>query len=75
LIDQLGSQTDAYDKAAQLAHLWHYQAVDLYSPALYNQYSTALGFFIKTKDGVKLPYPSEQGIYMLYIPALPIQQK
>jgi protease IV len=75
LIDQLGSQTDAYDKAAQLAHLWHYRIVDLYSSALYNQYSTALGFFLQTKDGVKLPYPSEQGIYMLYIPAMPIQQK
>jgi protease-4 len=75
LIDQLGSQTDAYDKAAQLAHLWHYQTVDLYTQALYSQYSTALGFFLQTKDGVKLPYPSEQGIYMLYIPALPIQQK
>jgi protease-4 len=75
LIDQLGSQTDAYNKAAQLAHLWHFQTVDLYSQALYSQYSTALGFFLQSKDGVKLPYPSEQGIYMLYIPALPIQQK
>ena len=75
LIDQLGTETDAYDKAAQLAHLWHYQAVDLYSQALYSQYSSALGFFLQTKDGVKLPYPSEPGTYMLYIPTLPIQQK
>jgi protease IV len=75
LIDQLGSETEAYDKAASFAHLWHYQAVDLYTPAVYNPTPSALGFFLQTKDGVKLPYPSEPGTYMLYIPTLPIQQK
>ncbi len=75
LIDQLGSETDAYDKAARLAHLWHYQAIDLYMPAAYVQTPSALGFFLQSKDGVKLPYPSEPGIYMLYIPTLPIEQK
>jgi len=75
LIDQLGSETDAYDRAARLAHLWHYQAVDLYAPALYSSTPSALGFFLQSKDGVKLPYPSEPGIYMLYIPTLPIEQK
>ena len=75
LIDELGSETQAYDKAAELAHLWHFQAVDLYSPAIYNSSSSALGFFLQTKDGIKLPYPSEPGTYMLYIPALPVQPK
>lgn len=75
LIDQLGSETDAYEQAARLAHLWHYQAVDLYIPATYVQTTNALGFFLETKDGVKLPYPSAPGIYMLYIPTLPIEQK
>jgi len=75
LIDQLGSETDAYDRAARLAHLWHYQAVDLYAPALYSSTPSALGFFLQSKDGVKLPYPSEPGIYMLYIPTLPVEQK
>jgi protease-4 len=75
LIDQLGSQTDAFEQAARLAHLWHYQAVDLYSPAIFNQPSTALGFFLETKDGLQLPYPSKPGVYMLYIPTLPIEQK
>ena len=75
LIDELGSETQAYEKAAGLAHLWHYQAVDLYTPAIYNSSPSALGFFLQTKDGIKLPYPSEPGTYMLYIPTLPIQQK
>ena len=75
LIDQLGSEADAYDQAARMAHLWHYQAVDLYEPAIYTQPLSALGFFLQTKDGVRLPYPSKPGIYMLYIPALPIEQK
>jgi protease-4 len=75
LIDQLGSETDAYDRAARLAHLWHYQEVDLYAPAIYNPTPSALGFFLQSKDGVKLPYPSEPGIYMLYIPTLPVEQK
>jgi protease-4 len=75
LIDQLGSQTDAYEQAARLAHLWHYQAVDLYSTAIFNQTSSPLGFFLETKDGVQLPYPSKPGVYMLCIPSLPIEQK
>lgn len=75
LIDKLGSETDAYEQAAQLAHLWHYQAVDLYVPAIYIQTPSALGFFLQSKDGVRLPYPSKPGIYMLYIPTLPVEQK
>ena len=75
LIDKLGSETDAYEQAARLAHLWHYQAVDLFVPAIYIQTPSALGFFLQSKDGVKLPYPSKPGIYMLYIPTLPVEKK
>jgi protease-4 len=75
LIDKLGSETDAYEQAARLAHLWHYQAVDLYVPTIYVQTPSALGFFLQSKDGVRLPYPSKPGIYMLYIPTLPVEQK
>ncbi|MCL4527952.1 MAG: S49 family peptidase [Chloroflexi bacterium] len=75
LIDQLGSETDAYDQAARMAHLWHYKTSDLYSLALPSQSSYAPGFFLQTKDGIKLPYPSQAGTYMLYIPTLPIEQK
>ena len=78
LIDQLGSETDAFDQAARMAHLWHYKTVDLYLPTIISNQTTSaypLGFFLQTKDGVKLPYPSEAGIYMLYMPSLPTEQK
>ena len=78
LIDQLGSETDALDQAARMAHIWHYKAIDLYLPATISNQTTSaypLGFFLQTKDGVKLPYPSEPGIYMLYMPSLPTEQK
>ncbi len=75
LIDQLGSETEAYDKAAGLAFLWHYSVKDLYDLAGLNQSTNAQGFFQQTQAGVRLPYPSEPGIYMLYIPSLPAVQK
>jgi protease IV len=75
LIDQLGSETDAFNQAARRAHLWHYKVADLYSLASLSQASYPLGFFLQTKDGVKLPYPSQPGLYMLYIPTLPVEQK
>ena len=74
LIDSLGTETDAYDQAARLAHLWHYQIADLYAPAVYTQPST-FGFFLKSESGIQLPYPSVPGLYMLYIPSLPSEQK
>ncbi len=75
LVDHLGSETDAYSKAAQLAHLWHYGTADLQTLA-YAQYApSALGFFLHTKDGLQLPYPSQPGLYMLYVPSLPLVQK
>jgi protease-4 len=76
LVDQLGSETDAYLQAARMAHLWHFSATDLLSIAV--QTSTTqypAGFFLQTKDGVRLPYPSTSGIYLLYIPTLPIELK
>jgi protease-4 len=76
LVDALGSQTDAYAEAARLAHLWHFGTADLYSLALRSQSPQyAQGFFLKTQAGVQLPYPSQSGIYMLYVPPLPAEQK
>jgi protease-4 len=76
LIDSLGSESDAYTEAARLAHLWHFTPVELYSRAIIAQYSTIpQGFFLKTATGVELPYPSVSGIYMLYVPTLPLEQK
>ena len=76
LVDQLGSESEAYDQAANLAHLWHYTITDLYTASgLGKSTDAAAGFFQQTKDGATLPYPSEAGIYMLYIPALPNLEK
>jgi len=76
LIDQLGSETDAYDRAAGMAHIWNYNIKDLYNVAVVIPSTTnAYGFFLQTKDGVTLPYPSRPGLYMLYIPQLPTEQK
>ncbi len=76
LVDSLGSETDAYTQAARLAHLWHYGIVDLSAQAVAAQ-SLPLpqGFFLKTATGLQLPYPAVSGIYMLYVPALPPEQK
>jgi protease IV len=75
LIDQLGSETDAYEQAARLAHIWNYKTANLRSLAVTETLPFALGFFLKTPDGVQLPYPSEPGLYMLYVPSLPTVQR
>ena len=75
LVDQLGSQTAAYDEAASLAHLWHYKITDLYAASGVNLNTGTVGFFQQTNDGSKSPYPSQAGVYMLYIPALPSSEK
>jgi hypothetical protein len=75
LIDQLGSESDAFNQAASRAHLWHYQVGELYSLAGLSSPSYPLGFFLQTKEGMQLPYPSRPGLYMLYIPTLPVEQK
>jgi len=75
LVDQLGSETEAYDEAASLAHLWHYKMTDLYVASGLSQSTSVVGFFQQTNDGSKSPYPSQAGIYMLYIPALPSPEK
>ena len=76
LIDQLGSETDAYNQAAGMVHIWNYDIKDLYNVAVVLPSTTyASGFFLQTKDGVTLPYPSRPGLYMLYIPQLPAGQK
>ncbi len=75
LVDQLGSESEAYDQAASLAHLWHYKITDLYVASGLSQSTGAAGFFQQTNDGSKSPYPSQAGIYMLYIPALSSPEK
>lgn len=75
LVDQLGSETDAYNRAARMARIWNFDTKDLYNAAIYGSTANVYGFFLQTKEGVILPYPSKPGLYMLYVPPLPLEQK
>jgi protease IV len=68
IADELGTETDALNKAAELAKVANYKTVDLRELA--GIVNTPLPFFIQSPDGVKLPYPIEAGLYMLFIPQL-----
>jgi protease-4 len=71
VIDGLGTESDAAEKAAGLAHLWHYDTVELRDLAgLSAGYQP---FFIESPDGIALPYPSEPGVYLLFVRPLPSQ--
>src|SRR5258706_1971602 len=75
LIDELGAQSDAVQKAANMAHISNYQIIDLASPAGVQPAAIAYGFFAQTAAGIILPYPKQPGIYMLYIPPMPAEEK
>ncbi len=74
IIDALGTETDGAQKAADLALVSHYITTDLHNlmSAEYSNASSA--FFLKSAEGITLPYPTEAGLYMLYIPPLPVQE-
>lgn len=77
LVDELGSESQAVEKAASLAGVRIYDVKDLY-PLAIKQTSTVAppyGFFAQSKDGTPLPYPREAGIYLLYIPPMLVEQK
>lgn len=72
IADEIGTETDAYAKAASLAKVAHYQVKDLYEFAgLVSPY--AYSFFFQSPDGMVMPYPNEAGTYLLYIPPLPVK--
>jgi protease-4 len=73
VIDALGTQNDAIHKAAELAHLRNYGIVNLYGPSVVQPASPSA--FFQSSAGVTLPYPSEPGLYLLYIPPLPAATK
>jgi protease-4 len=72
LVDQLGTENDAARKAAQLARISHYQVIDLHDPA--GVKDPAYFFFAQSPEGITLPYPKEAGMYLLYVPSLPVQK-
>jgi hypothetical protein len=48
---------------------------DLYEKAGLVAPPVFFGFFAESADGTHLPYPKEAGIYLLYVPPLPAEQK
>ena len=70
--DELGTESDALDKAAELAGVANYEAADLRELA--GIVDTYYYFFMQTPDGITTPYPAESGMYMLFIPSHPVQQ-
>ena len=72
IIDEFGTENDGAKKAAELAKVANYEVLDLAAPAGIDQGGGF--FFFQSPDGMKMPYPNEAGIYMLYIPPLPVKQ-
>ncbi|MCB9112623.1 MAG: S49 family peptidase [Anaerolineales bacterium] len=72
IIDEFGTENDGAKKAAEFANVANYKVLDLAIPSGADPYGGI--FFAQSSDGVSMPYPKEAGIYMLYIPPLPIKQ-
>jgi len=70
--DAIGTENDAIEKAAAMAGVANYKAMDLREPSGIIDASSY--FFMQTPDGVTTPYPAEPGMYMLFIPQLPAQK-
>jgi protease-4 len=68
IADELGSEHDAYQKAADLAHIANFETLDL--KELAGVQDPIYGFFVQSPDGVTLPYPNKPGVFMLYIPTM-----
>jgi len=71
LIDEMGPRGDAIDKAAELAHISHYQIVDLEQKTSEEKQAatdSTKGFFAVDENGNSTGKPREPGLYYLYIP-------
>jgi protease IV len=77
LIDELGAQSDAIEKAASLGHISNFKIKNLDALALSLPPTTTptSQFFATSSTGTTLPYPKEPGVYMLYIPPMSAEQK
>ncbi len=72
IIDELGTENNGTQKAAELAKIANYAVLDLAAPSGIDSLNGL--FFIESPDGMSLPYPKEAGVYMLYIPPLPVKK-
>ncbi len=66
LIDALGSQSEAIEKTAWLAHVANYKVVDL-GEIVNEEQSGASAFYALDENGDVTGYPKEPGFYYLYI--------
>jgi protease-4 len=66
LIDELGSQSEAIEYAARLAHISNYEVVNL-SRLVEQEQSKASAFYTLDENGESTGYPKEPGFYYLYI--------
>ena len=73
IVDRVGNQSDAEDKAAELARVRNYTTLDLSTVSGY-VYPT-FEFYGQAPDGQQLQTPAEPGIYLLFIPPLPVTEK
>lgn len=74
IIDALGSTSLAYEKAASMARISHYEVKDLRSLAgLAEKTISTQPFFTQTSEGINTGYPKNPGLYMLYIPSMEVQ--
>jgi len=69
LIDRLGSQSEAIEKAASLAYITNYQVVSL-NKVISDKEGSAKSFYAVDKNGEFTGYPKEYGFYFLYVPEL-----
>lgn len=69
VIDEIGGEAEAAQKAAELAKVANYKVLDLREPAGIQEVS--FPFFFQSPEGITYPYPNEAGNYLLYIPPLP----
>jgi protease-4 len=72
LIDALGSQSDALAMAAHLAHIGNYKVDDL--AELAGIQPSSISSFAQSTDGATLLYPNQTGIFLLYIPPVPVEK-
>lgn len=71
LIDELGPQSLAIEKAASLAHISHYKIVDLQQKVNRESSDTSsANFYALDENGNPTNRPAQAGFYYLYIPMM-----
>ncbi len=67
LIDAIGTQSQAFDQAAAMAHIAHYTTADLRTLSGLPIFVTS-PFYYQAPDGRITPYPNQSGLFYLYVP-------